>query len=436
MLKEHFRCLPEIISFNNDLFYQNKIVPLRNPAQSEKLEPVLENVYIKEGFRENKINKVEAEVICKKIADLIEKDKYKDKTFGVISLTGRDQAKHIYNLIDNYISTKDQERIRFHAGDAYDFQGDERDIIILSMVVGGEGDNYRALSGKTYEQRINVATSRAKDKLILFHSVQLGTDLNNASDLRYKLLNYIKNGINDKEVDENKKKRCDSKFEEDVYDWLVERGYEVTPQVEVGSYRIDLVVEGENNRLAVECDGDRWHPPEKWWDDKMRQHQLERVGWTFWRVSGSAFYADSNQAMSSIIKQLNTMNIKPKKRKNIIDTEKRESNNKENTSSSKNKVNNIEKERNNSEEEIDLKSIYTKFKQREKKQKEKMNLSFDFNRENEDYDEEFDVNDIVENYDGRTGKVQDIEADKLIVITESRGIEKWKIKDVDLIRPG
>jgi very-short-patch-repair endonuclease len=157
------------------------------------------------------------------------------------------------------------------------------------MVVGGQDDNYRALSGKTYEQRINVATSRAKDKLILFHSVQLGTDLNNASDLRYKLLNYIKNGITEKDFDENKKQKCDSKFEEDVFDWLVARGYELTPQVEVGAYRIDLVVEGENNRLAVECDGDRWHPPEKWWDDKLRQHQLERVGWTFWRVSGLLF---------------------------------------------------------------------------------------------------------------------------------------------------
>ncbi|MBF8436093.1 AAA family ATPase [Halanaerobiaceae bacterium Z-7014] len=321
MLKEHFRCLPEIITFSNELFYQNKIVPLRNPAQIEKLEPVLENIYIREGYRENKVNKVEAKAICEKIQELLQKDRYKNKTFGVISLTGRDQAKYIYNLIDNYISTKDQERIRFHAGDAYDFQGDERDIIILSMVVGGENDNYRALSGKTYEQRVNVATSRAKDKLILFHSVQLGIDLINPDDLRCKLLNYIKNGISSNKVHEDKKKNCDSKFEEDVYDWLVERGYRVTPQVEVGSYKIDLVVEGENNRLAVECDGDRWHPPEKWWDDKLRQQRLERVGWTFWRVSGSNFYANPEQAMSSIIKILNSLNIKPYEKKDKSDGE-------------------------------------------------------------------------------------------------------------------
>ena len=440
MLKEHFRCLPEIISFNNGLFYQNKIIPLRNPAQKKKLEPVLESVYLKEGYRNNKVNKVEAEAICEKIEKLIKKNRYKGKTFGVISLTGSEQAKYIYNLIDNYISTKEQERIRFHAGDAYDFQGDERDVIILSMVVGGENDNYRALSGKTYEQRINVATSRAKDKLILFHSVQLGTELNNPNDLRYKLLNYVKNGIKDEKIHENKKEKCDSKFEEDVYDWLVERGYEVTPQVGVGSYRIDLVVEGENNRLAVECDGDRWHPPEKWWDDKLRQHQLERVGWNFWRVSGSAFYANPDQAMNSIIKTLNSMNIKPNKSKEDIN--KIDKVNKEIKSDIKPKEK-LTKKTKKDNGEIDLTSIYTKFKENENFKKTKdneneinntnENIKFDFIEE--ESEDGFDIDDIVENYDGQTGKVHDIEDDVLIVITDSNFVEKWKIKDVELIRP-
>ena len=288
------------------------------------------------------------------------------------------------------------------------------------MVVGGQYDNYRALSGKTYEQRINVATSRAKDKLILFHSVQLGTDLSNPDDLRYKLLNYIKNGITEKDLDENKKKKCDSVFEEDVYDWLTERGYEVTPQVEVGAYRIDLVVEGENNRLAVECDGDRWHPPEKWWDDKLRQHQLERVGWTFWRVSGSAFYNDPDLAMSSVIKTLNSLNIKPQKREE---------------ESKEIEKNNENQEKDNEIDEVESNSFQIISSQEEITENEDFNLQLDFGEKNELDNEKFDFQDIVKNYDGRTGKVHDVENDHLIVINESGKIEKWKIKDVDLIRP-
>ncbi|MFW5795032.1 MAG: hypothetical protein ACOCV1_06070, partial [Bacillota bacterium] len=54
----------------------------------------------------------------------------------------------------------------------------------------------------------------------------------------------------------------------------------------------------------------------------------------------------------------------------------------------------------------------------------------------EDFEDEFDISDIVENFDGRTGKVQDIENNILIVFNESGKIEKWKMKDVELIRPG
>src|SRR5690606_24651753 len=84
--------------------------------------------------------------------------------------------------------------------------------------------------------------------------------------------------------------RCESPFEREVFDELVQRGYRVIPQVRVGSYRIDMVVEGENDaRLAVECDGDRYHGPDQWDHDIRRQRVLERAGWTFWRCFASHF---------------------------------------------------------------------------------------------------------------------------------------------------
>ncbi|MEJ6949407.1 topoisomerase DNA-binding C4 zinc finger domain-containing protein [Natronospora cellulosivora (SeqCode)] len=311
MLKEHFRCLPEIIEFSNQNFYQGEILPLRNIPDAQKLNPTLETVFIPHGFREQKINKPEANAICTKIKEMVDNPKYQGKTIGVISLTGYDQAKYIFNKIDDYLSPFEQEKIKFHVGDAYAFQGDERDIILLSMVVGGENDSYRALTSTSNKQRFNVATSRARDKLILFHSVELGKDLTNQTDLRYQLLHYMKNGTELKNSLKNKREKCESPFEEDVFDWLTEKGYKVNPQVKVGNFRIDMVVEGKKNELAVECDGDRWHPPSKWWDDKMRQRQLERAGWIFWRVSGTNFYRDKVGAMKSIIKKLDELEIYP-----------------------------------------------------------------------------------------------------------------------------
>jgi very-short-patch-repair endonuclease len=111
----------------------------------------------------------------------------------------------------------------------------------------------------------------------------------------------------------------DSQFERDVYSLIVSRGYRVVPQVKIGTLgkRIDLVVEGMRTRLAVECDGDKWHGLEKWEEDMERQRLLERVGWTFWRVRGSAFYANPSKAMESLWTKFEDMGIEPNVLTNI-----------------------------------------------------------------------------------------------------------------------
>ena len=77
---------------------------------------------------------------------------------------------------------------------------------------------------------------------------------------------------------EDLKKLCESDFEREVYDLLVERGYKVIPQVRVGNFRIDMVVEGHNDtRIAIECDGDRYHGADVWAADMQRQGILERA---------------------------------------------------------------------------------------------------------------------------------------------------------------
>lgn len=61
---------------------------------------------------------------------------------------------------------------------------------------------------------------------------------------------------------QNLEELCDSPFEVDVLRMILAKGYKVTPQVKVGQYRINLVIEGLRDRLAVECDGEKWHSPE------------------------------------------------------------------------------------------------------------------------------------------------------------------------------
>jgi REase_MTES_1575 len=79
----------------------------------------------------------------------------------------------------------------------------------------------------------------------------------------------------------------------------------------VAPYRIDLVVEGMQGRLAVECDGDEWHGPDRYEQDMARQRDLERAGWQFVRIRGGSFYRDRGKATEQLWNELERLGIKP-----------------------------------------------------------------------------------------------------------------------------
>jgi len=105
--------------------------------------------------------------------------------------------------------------------------------------------------------------------------------------------------------------RTESIFEERVLRRLMEAHYNALPQFQVGAYRIDLVVTGNGRRLAVECDGERYHGPEKLQEDAERQAILERLGWKFVRIRGSLFFRDEERALNPMFGRLAELNITP-----------------------------------------------------------------------------------------------------------------------------
>jgi very-short-patch-repair endonuclease len=200
-------------------------------------------------------------------------------------------------------------RRRFDCGDARTFQGSERDIMFLSMVV--DPASCKALSGNMFEQRFNVAASRARDRMVLVRSVA-APDLS-ARDLRLSLLEHFGRPlVSEREEAEVLIERCESGFEREVYSALVERGYRVLPQVRTGAYRIDMVVEGAGDvRLAIECDGDEFHGPDRWPQDMARQRVLERAGWTFWRCFASTWQLRRDDVFAELVGRLTAMGIEP-----------------------------------------------------------------------------------------------------------------------------
>ncbi len=239
---------------------------------------------------------------------------------GVISLLGHRQQELISKRVFDELGPEEIQRRNLVFGGPYDFQGDERDVIFLSMVVAPAIEGRRPKPAQTSEaakRLFNVAASRARDQLWLFHSVTLN-DLRNPEDVRRRLLEYclgphVESIAFDLPEDAYSELAApfESLFEQQVFRHIRQRGYRVLPQVKVGSYRIDLVVEGLRGRLAVECDGDQWHGPEQYEYDSARQRQLERAGWTFWRVAGSDFYLNPEQALSGLWEELERLGIHP-----------------------------------------------------------------------------------------------------------------------------
>lgn len=309
MLREHFRCVPEIIQFSNDLSYGGEMIPLRLPLEEEKIDPPVTAIKVNDGYNDEKdkdINVPEIDAIVADMKEMVKDPKYKGQTFGVIALQGQKQAKLLESKIREALGEKEYVDRKMICGNSYTLQGDERDIIFLSMIVA-PGRRFMALTKTSDKQRFNVAASRAKNQMRLYHSLDL-EDLN-PDDLRYRLLSYCKNPNRTSEQFEDLEDKCDSPFEKDVLRMILARGYKVTPQVVVGRYRIDFVIEGIRDRLAVECDGERWHGPEKFEEDMQRQESLERSGWKFWRVRGREFYFNREKAMESLWEKLAEMGI-------------------------------------------------------------------------------------------------------------------------------
>ncbi len=327
VLREHFRCMPEIIEFCNKHFYApdgKGLYPLKQYSEN-RLEP-LKTVYCQNGYtdgsQENIINKVETEEVAKKIAELINDENYfkiednirKPKTIGVIALQGNKQAAIIENMILKRIGEVEFKKRNIICGNSASFQGDERDIMFLSLVTATNNPNRRALTKDEDKRRFNVAVSRAKEQVWLFHSVQLD-DLSNTNDLRYKLLdhflNYKPQPIPPQRTFErtlgNQPEPFESWFEVDVYNDIVTNNYSVIPQYEVakGRYRIDLVVIlGNGIKIAIECDGDKHHGAEQFLNDQLREKVLTRCGWQFFRVRGGEYYSNRKKALEPLWKLL------------------------------------------------------------------------------------------------------------------------------------
>jgi very-short-patch-repair endonuclease len=319
-LVEHFRCVPEIIQFSNMISYDMRIKPLRD-ASRVHLRPHTIAHRAQGSSRDGKINRQEALTIASLLVAATEQPEYKKNdagqptSFGVVSLVGDEQALEIDGLLRSHLSPDRYEHHRLLCGNAAQFQGDERDVIFISLVDTAQRGPLSLRDQELFKQRFNVAASRARDQMWIVHSLNPQNDLK-ADDLRRQLIEHAEDPSRLMRALEEKENRTQSPFEREVMKRLLATGYRVVPQWRVGAFRIDLVVEGDARRLAIECDGDRYLPLEKLPEDMDRQSILERIGWVFTHIRSTEFLRNPERAMKSVFEKLQSLEISP------IDTKK------------------------------------------------------------------------------------------------------------------
>ena len=299
---DHFRCVPEIIDLSNRLSYAPKGKTLKPSRVREPgaLEPVIQVQVTGARSSSASANPIEIAAVVKQVIQCHADRKYAGMDFGVV-VAGTTPTAHVAalttQLLDN-LGPIAMEQRNLEIGVPSQFQGAERNVMFLSLLdVAPPGGRLRKWphehtgQNRRRVQQLNVAVSRAKDQLWIFRSFDLQSL---APDDARAII--VQSEASQLPILEEQLKACGSNFERDVVRALAaaDPTLIIRTQVEAIGYAIDVVIENnKGHRLAVECDGDRWHSERS--DvraDLYRQRTLEAIGWQFDRFLASEWYAD------------------------------------------------------------------------------------------------------------------------------------------------
>ena len=337
MLRWHYRSKHDsLINFSNDSFYDKRLVLFPaarklDEALGLKFVHVPDGVYDRGGARNNPM---EAEVVADLVFDHF--SKHPDKTLGVVTFS-ISQMNTVQDAVERHLSERPdfqrffvEDRLQgFFVKNLENVQGDERDVMIFSVGYGYDANgritmNFGPLNKPGGERRLNVAVTRAREKVILVSSIR-ASDINiNATKAlgAYHLCQYLRYA---EEADapcleEASEEMFASAIEADVAEEVRRLGYGIVPQVGSGSFRVDLGVVDPKDPgrfiLGILCDGETYRSACTARDrDRLRQHVLENLGWRIHRVWSPDWVQRRETEMTRLKNALSEAERRPMKRR-------------------------------------------------------------------------------------------------------------------------
>lgn len=322
MLRWHYRSRHQsLIAVSNHEFYNDELYVVPSPERiSNRLG--LRFHHVAEGrFDRGKsaTNRIEAAAVVDAVMEHARR--CPNKTLGVaaFSVAQRDAIldelelrRRKHHELESFFATGGAEP--FFVKNLENVQGDERDVIFISVGYGKDASGYPSMNfgpvqNDGGERRLNVLISRAKERCEVFSSI-LGDeiDLNRARSRGAKalktFLRYAQLGELD--VATRTERDYESEFEREVGTAIQNLGYEVHPQVGLAGFYIDLaVVDPENSGrylLGIECDGAEYHSSRSARDrDRLRQQVLEDRGWVIHRIWSTDWFKQPDEQLRQVV---------------------------------------------------------------------------------------------------------------------------------------
>lgn len=322
MLRWHYRSRHQsLIALSNKEFYDSRLVVFPSPAEKQPgLGLVFHHLSDAPYDRgRSRTNRKEAHIVAKAVMKHARTSPHLTLGVAAFSLAQAEaildeveQMREADPTAEEFFSRHEFEP--FFVKNLESVQGDERDVIFISVGYGKDESgyvsmNFGALNGSGGERRLNVLITRARLACEVFSNLTEAdidlarTPARGVAALK-AYLKFAATGILD--IPGTGDGDHDSPFEEEVAHALNQAGHQVRAQVGSGGFRLDLaVVDPEQPGrylLGIECDGATYHSSRSARDrDRLRQQVLEGLGWKIHRIWSTDWFRNGDEELRRVL---------------------------------------------------------------------------------------------------------------------------------------
>lgn len=326
MLRWHYRSQnPDLIRFSNERFYDGRMVLFPSPRRNDEREGVAFH-YVEASNYKSRKNDAEADAVAQEVVRHLQ-ERPQD-SIGVVAMNA-EQRDLIDLKIDDLLRDDVELRERaedlsarsepFFVKNLENVQGDERDVIIISITYGPDAESGRVMqrfgpiNSEDGWRRLNVLFSRAKRRMVVFSSIketdiEIGDTTKRGVEEFKAFLRFAETG-NVQSAAASAEKASGGELEVAVMEALSAAGFECESKVGAMGFFIDIGIVDPNDKesfaVGVECDGATYHNAHSARDrDRLRQEVLENMGWTMERVWSTDWFRDPERELARLVERI------------------------------------------------------------------------------------------------------------------------------------